>query len=93
MSLAFFVIFSIVDAAMGSLHGSIRGPGRERMEGNGPDGWLVLRGVYIGAGRGSTVVEIVDTICEIELPFSRLWFRWRKDGRARARQSTDPFQK
>lgn len=62
------------------------------MEGNGPDGWLIWRGVYIGAGRGSAVVEIVDTICEIELPLSRLWFRWRKDSRAGARQLTDPFQ-
>ena len=55
-------------------------------------GWF--GGVYIGAGWGSTVVEIVDTICEIELPFSRLWlFRWRKDGRAGVRQLTDPFRK
>jgi len=52
-------------------------PGREWWRGMVQmAGWF--GGVYIGVGRGSTVVEIVDTICEIELPFSRLWFRWRE---------------
>jgi len=37
-----------------------------------------LAGCILEWEGGGTVVEIVDTICEIELPFSRLWFRRRK---------------